>query len=152
MHPAIKGGIFKLAGVDAAMSLTNTSVKNAKPLPDKPFKLQDDRGMYLLVNKNGSKYFRYNYRFDGKRKTLALGVYPDISLKEAREKRDIAKKQISEGIDPCANKKAVKAEKAESAVNSFEVIAREWGAKLLIKWAEKSWRPVKTKPGHVLRK
>jgi len=98
------------------MSLTDITVKNAKPLPDRAFKLQDERGMYLLVNKNGSKYFRYNYRFDGKRKTLALGIYPETSLKKARIKLDIARKQISYGIDPCENKKAIKAAKAENCV------------------------------------
>jgi len=108
------------------MPLSDTSIKNAKPLPDKAYKLQDEKGMYLLVNPNGSKYFRYNYRFDNKRKTLALGTYPTTSLKEAREKRDTAKKQIAGGIDPNENKKAVKQAKAESAANSFEVIAREW--------------------------
>ena len=82
--------------------------------------------MYLLVHSNGGKYFRFNYRFDGKRKTLALGTYPATSLKEAREKRDTAIKQIAGGIDPSENRKAIKSSKAESAANSFEVIAREW--------------------------
>ncbi|WP_262967175.1 tyrosine-type recombinase/integrase [Methylobacter psychrophilus] len=107
------------------MPLTDTAIKNAKPT-DKPYKMQDEKGMYLLVNANGSKYFRYNYRFNTTRKTLALGVYPVTSLKEAREKRDTAIKQIAGGIDPSENKKAVKSSKAESAANSFEVIAREW--------------------------
>ena len=60
----------------------HTAIKNAKPAPDKAFKLQDEKGMYLLVNSNGSKYFRYNYRFGGKRKTFAFGTYPETSLKE----------------------------------------------------------------------
>jgi hypothetical protein len=68
------------------MLLTDTSIKNTKPTPDKAYKLQDEKGMYLQVNPNGSKYFRFNYRFNGKRKTLALGTYPTTSLKEAREK------------------------------------------------------------------
>lgn len=87
------------------MPLSDTAIKNAKPTPDKPYKLQDEKGMYLLVNPNGSKYFRYNYRFDGKRKTLALGIYLATSLKEAREKRDTAKKQIGGDIDPTKTKK-----------------------------------------------
>jgi len=107
------------------MPLTDTAIKNAKPT-GKPYKMQDEKGMYLLVNPNGSKYFRYNYRFNGKRKTLALGTYPVTSLKEAREKRDTAKKQFDGGIDPSENKKAVKQSRAESMANSFEVIAREW--------------------------
>ena len=121
------------------MPLTDTAIKNAKST-DKPYKMQDEKGMYLLVNPNGSKYFRYNYRFSGKRKTLALGTYPVTSLKEAREKRDTAKKQIDGGIDPGENRKAVKSSKAESAANSFEVIAREWGAKKVNDWDDKNNR------------
>lgn len=105
------------------MSLSDTAIKNSKPLPDKAFKLQDEKGLYLLVNPNGSKYFRYNYRFNGKRKTLALGVYPTISLKEAREKRDNAKKQIQGGIDPGFDRKLKKAGAIE---NTFRAVALEW--------------------------
>ncbi len=65
--------------------------------------------MYLLVNPNGSKYFRLKYRFAGKEKVLALGVYPDTSLKQARDKRDTAKKQLAEGIDPSNTRKEAKA-------------------------------------------
>ncbi|MFZ2451387.1 MAG: integrase arm-type DNA-binding domain-containing protein [Methylovulum miyakonense] len=118
------------------MPLSDTAIKNAKPTPDKAYKLTDGKGMYLLVNPNGSKYFRYNYRFDGKRKTLALGIYPTTSLKEAREKRDNAKKQIDSGIDPAENKKAVKQSKADSGLNSFEVIAREWHEKHKDQWSQ----------------
>ncbi len=117
------------------MPLTDTAIKNAKPT-DKPYKMQDEKGMYLLVNPNGSKYFRYNYRFNGKRKTLALGTYPVTSLKEARDKRDTAVKQIAGGIDPNENKKAVKQSRAESAANSFEVIAREWYERNMIDKSE----------------
>ena len=109
------------------MSLSDTAIKNAKTT-DKPYKMQDEKGLYLLVNPNSGKYFRYNYRFNGKRKTLAIGVYPDTSLKQAREKLDTARKQIAEGIDPSENKKAVKEAKA-AAANSFELVAREWGSK-----------------------
>lgn len=107
------------------MALTDTAIKNAKA-KEKPYKLTVKMGMFLLINPNGSKYFRYNYRFDGKRKTLAIGVYPDTSLKQARDKRDTAKKQIADGIDLGENKKAVKQSRATSLANSFEVIAREW--------------------------
>ena len=69
-----------------------------------------------------------------------MGIYPETSLKEAREKRDLARKQIAEGIDPSENKKAVKASKTESALNSFEVIAREWGAKHVNNWEDKNNR------------
>jgi len=107
------------------MPLSDPACKNAKP-KDKPYKLADEKGLFLLVNPNGSKYFRLKYRFDGKEKMLALGVYPETSLKKAREDRDNARKQLADGIDPNENKKAVKQSKAESAANSFEVIAREW--------------------------
>jgi integrase len=122
------------------MPLSDTTIKNAKPNPDKAYKLPDEKGMYLLVNPNGSKYFRLKYRFGGKEKVLALGVYPDTSLKQAREKRDEARKQLADGIDPSENRKAVKSSKAESAANSFEIIAREWGARKVDTWADKNNR------------
>ncbi len=86
------------------MALTDTACKNAKP-KEKPFKLADETGMFLLVNPNGSKYFRLKYLFDGKEKTVALGVYPETSLKQAREKRDQAPEQIANGIDPSEKNK-----------------------------------------------
>jgi len=107
------------------MPLSDTTCKNAKP-KDKPYKVADEKGMFLLINPNASKYFRLKYRFDGKEKALALGVYPDTSLKQARIKRDQAREQIANGIDPNENKKAVKLASAESMANSFEVIAIEW--------------------------
>jgi integrase len=122
------------------MPLSDTTIKNAKPLPDKSYKLPDEKGMYLLVHKNGSKYFRLDYRFTNKRKTLALGIYPDTTLKQAREKLYTAKKQIADGIDPSENRKAIKASRAESALNDFEVIAREWGIKKVDQWEEKNNR------------
>ncbi len=108
------------------MSISDTAIKAAKVNPDKAYKLPDGKGMYLLIHPNGSKYFRLDYRFNDKRKTLALGVYPETSLKQAREKREAARKLLADGIDPNENKKAVKSSKAESASNSFEVVAREW--------------------------
>jgi integrase len=105
--------------------LTDTKCKNSQA-KDKPYKLADEKGMFLLINPNGSKYFRLKYRIDGKEKLLALGVYPQISLKQAREKRDEAKQQLADGIDPNDNKKAVKLAKADNAANSFEMLAREW--------------------------
>ncbi|MGZ8137134.1 MAG: tyrosine-type recombinase/integrase [Methylococcaceae bacterium] len=107
------------------MSLSDTAIKNAKPASDKAYKLPDEKGMYLLVNPTGSKYFRLDYRFFGKRKTLALGVYPETSLKQAREKRDTAKKQIADGIDPSLTRKI---EKSGSTENTFAAIAKEFMA------------------------
>jgi len=117
------------------MPLSDTTIKAAKP-SDKPYKLPDEKGMYLLINPNGSKYFRLKYRFAGKEKALALGVYPDTTLKQAREKREAARKQLTDGIDPGENKKALKSSKAESAANSFEVIAREWYERNIIDKSE----------------
>ena len=81
------------------MALTDAKVRAAKPL-DKSYKLTDGDGMHLMVHTNGSKYWRLQYRFGGKQKMLALGIYPDISLAEAREKRDTARKLIANGFDP----------------------------------------------------
>lgn len=111
--------------------LTNTEIQKAKP-QDKPYKLADERGMYLQVHPNGGKYWRFDYRFEGKRKTLAFGIYPDVPLKDAREKRDEARRQIAAGIDPGAQRKATKTAQAES----FEAIAREWFAKFAPAWVE----------------
>jgi integrase len=122
------------------MPLSDTAIKNAKPTPDKAFKMPDEKGMYLLVHLNGSKYFRLDYRFDGKRKTMALGVYPDTSLKQARERLYTAKQQIADGIDPGEHKKAVKEARAALSANSLEVIAREWGQKKVDGWDEKNNR------------
>lgn len=121
------------------MPLSDTTCKNAKP-KEKPYKLADEKGMFLLVSLNGSKYFRLKYRFESTEKTLALGVYPETSLKAAREKRDQARELLAKGIDPSENRKAIKSARAESSANSFEVIAREWGAKKVETWTEKNNR------------
>ncbi len=120
------------------MPLSDTAIKNAKPHTDKDYKLPDEKGMYLLMHKNGGKYFRLDYRFNGKRKTLAIGVYPDTGLKQAREERDKARVLIAGGIDPSENKKTVNAAKAESLINTFQAVACEWGAKKQKNWMEKT--------------
>ena len=89
------------------MTLTTKQVKNAKAV-DSPFKLSDGGGLFLLVQPNGAKYWRLAYRFAYKQKTLALGVYPQVSLADAREKRDEARKLLASGIDPSENRKAIK--------------------------------------------
>lgn len=106
-------------------NLSATAVKSAKPA-NTPSKLSDGGGLYLLIRPTGGKYWRYDYRFAGKRKTLALGVYPDISLAQARKSHLIAREGLSEGIDPAEVKKIDKLTRnlAESA--TFESIAREW--------------------------
>jgi hypothetical protein len=102
--------------------LTDLAIRNAKP-KEKPYKLTDGKGMYLLVNQAG-KYWRMDYRFNGKRKTLALGVYPNVGLEEARERRDEARRQWRTGIDPGEARKAMKARRASS--DSFENLIRDW--------------------------
>lgn len=109
--------------------LTETAVKAAKPA-EKPRKLFDERGLYLFVPPTGARLWRFKYRFGARtkgkpgmaEKVLALGVYPDVSLKRAREKRDEARKLIAEGIDPAAKKKAERQATAET----FAAIATEW--------------------------
>lgn len=117
------------------MALTDVAVKKAQ-LSDKQFKLSDEKGLYLLVNSAG-KYWRMDYRYLGKRKTLALGVYPDVSLARAREKRDDARKMLADGIDPGEHRKETKRAKLTEQANSFEAVAREWHAmKLKRKWTQ----------------
>lgn len=114
--------------------LSDVEVKKTKA-GAKPFKKIDGGGMYLYVHTNGGKYWRMDYRFDGKRKTLALGVYPDVTLADARLRRDEARKLLANDVDPGAAKKAQKSASAERAANSFEVIAREWFNKQSSIWA-----------------
>lgn len=116
------------------MPLTDTACKNAKG-QDKPYKLADGRGLFLIVNPNGSKWWRQRIYLQSKETMLSLGVYPDVGLKEAREKRDEARKQIAAGVNPAEQRKAQKAEREAAAANSFEVIAREWFAKYTPTWS-----------------
>jgi integrase len=105
--------------------LTATAINNAKP-KEKPYKLADEKGLYLFVQVGGGKLWRFDYRFDGKRKTLALGSYPDLSLADVRNKRDDARKLLANDTDPGETKKAAKASKIGALANSLEVVAREW--------------------------
>jgi hypothetical protein len=107
------------------MKLSDIMIRKTKA-ESKAYKLSDGGGMYLEVMPNGSKYWRLKYRFVGKEKKLALGVYPDVSLALARERRQDARNLLATGTDPSENKKAVKAAKFDKSVNSFEVVAREW--------------------------
>jgi integrase len=116
------------------MALTDTAIRNAKPT-DKPYPLRDEKSLYLIINTTGSKWWRLDYRFGGKRKTLSMGVYPEVSLKNAREKRDEARRLIADGTDPGENRKIQKAARHDRAENSFEVVAREWFSKFSPNWA-----------------
>lgn len=115
------------------MPLTDTQIKTLKP-EAKPRKVADEKGLYLLVQPTGGKLWRLKYRIDGKEKLLALGVYPDVGLKDARAARDEARRLLADGIDPAEHRKANKNARADSAANSFESVAREWFTKLLPTW------------------
>jgi len=113
------------------MPLTDTAIRSAKP-QTKAVKLFDGGGLYVEVNPAGGKWWRWKYRFGGKEKRLSLGVYPDVSLKAAREKRDAARQQLAAGIDPGQARRAEKL--AQAGAESFEAIAREWHAKFSPGW------------------
>ncbi len=117
------------------MPLTNVQVKNIKP-KEKPFKVTDERGLHLLVNPNGSKLWKMKYRFAGREKKLSFGIYPDVTLAQAREMRDDAKRKLAQDIDPGVLKNSIKRSKKLAAENSFEMIAREWHVKFTPKWTK----------------
>ncbi|MGF6438557.1 tyrosine-type recombinase/integrase [Kosakonia sp. 1610] len=116
------------------MKLNARQVETAKP-KEKPYKMADGGGLYLLVKTNGSRYWRLKYRIDGKEKLLALGVYPDVSLADARAKRDEARKGIAGGIDPLEAKKEQKVEREAQVKNTFQEIALEWHSMKVKKWS-----------------
>jgi len=107
------------------VKLTDLEVKSAKSR-DKDYKLTDGDGLFLLVASTGGKRWRFKYRFDGKEKLLALGIYPDLSLAEARNKRHEARNLLAHDIDPSVNKKSARAAREELSANSFEIVARKW--------------------------
>ena len=123
------------------MKLTDTAVRKAKP-EAKPYKMTDGGGMYLFVHSNGGKYWRMDYRFAGKQKTLALGVYPAVTLVDARERREKARKLLANDIDPGSAKKAQKAAGLALAENSFEIVGREWLIKFSKNWKESHIRTI----------
>lgn len=106
------------------MPLTDTVCKNARP-KDKPYRKADGGGLYLEVVPNGGRYWRLKYRFLGKEKRLACGVYPETSLAEAREKRAVAKKMLADGIDPSSAKQDRRQLAEINAANTFEAEKRE---------------------------
>jgi len=117
------------------MTLSSVEIRNAKPI-EKIYRLFDERGLYLEVAPSGGKWWRLKYRFNGKEKRLSLGTFPDVALKDARERRDNLRKLLADGIDPSVNRKATKAVAADQAANSFEIIAREWFSKYSTTWSE----------------
>jgi integrase len=117
------------------MPLTDLAVKNAKPI-EKTQRLWDAGGLYLEVSPAGSKLWRFKYRYDRREKRLAFGKYPDVTLKDAREKRDDARKLLAKDVDPGEHKKVVKAARLERAANNFEAVAREWYERMMSDKAE----------------
>ncbi len=118
------------------MSLTDLAIRNAKPR-DKAYKISDGGGLFLWVQTNGNRWWRYAYRFDGKQKLLALGVYPETTLAEARELHAQARKKLQAGNDPNEAKKEAKRLRILNSENTFEAIAREWHENNLNMWTPK---------------
>lgn len=117
------------------MPLTDTAIRNAKP-NEKAYKLPDEKGMYLLISPAGSRLWRFNYRFSGKHKTLAIGSYPEISLAEARDYRDQARKLLANDTDPSEVKRVEKQQREIISANCFDAVARDWFDRHLSKKAE----------------
>jgi len=114
--------------------LSEIQIRNAKPKA-KEYKLMDGFGLFLLVTPTNGKLWRFDYRYGNKRKVIALGTYPIVSLADARQRREDAKKLLSNGIDPSEVKKAKKAAIITEAENSFEVVAREWHGRFSTQWS-----------------
>ena len=124
------------------MSLTVLKIKNLKTdLRDR--KYSDGEGLFLMVKPNGAKYWRLSYRFNKKQKTLALGVFPEVSLQEAREKTSDAKKLLNNKIDPGTSKKTEKLINQVEESNSFQVIAEEWFEKQSKIWVTSHTKDVR---------
>jgi integrase len=117
------------------MSLTDIAVRNAKPR-EKPFKLSDEKGLYLQVEPSGSKLWRLKYRYVDKERKLALGTYPEVTLAQARERQLDARRLLANGIDPGEHRKQAKRAAKVAAANTFEAIAREWFLKFSSGWAK----------------
>jgi hypothetical protein len=115
------------------MALTDTKIRTIKP-KEKAYKLADEKGLFLLINPTGSKCWRFKYRFNAKEKLLSLGIYPDLSLADARDKRDEARKLLAKEIDPGLAKQTAKRSGRIAAENSFEAIGREWHLKVSPQW------------------
>ncbi|MEB6858371.1 tyrosine-type recombinase/integrase [Proteus cibi] len=115
------------------MALTDIKVRSAKP-QEKEYTLVDGDGMFLLIHPNGSKYWRFRFRFAGKQHLMAFGIYPEISLADARQKREGTRKLIAAGIEPRENKRAIKEEQLKESI-TFESVARDWHASNK-KWSE----------------
>jgi integrase len=124
------------------MALSDTAIKKAKP-KNKPYKMYDEKGLFIQIPKTGSrggKRWRLKYKFLGKEKLLSLGIYPEVSLSLARQRRDEILTQLAKGIDPSEHRKVQKSIQSEVLANSFEAIAREWILKQSKIWSEVHYR------------
>ena len=119
------------------MALSDAKVRSAKPRSN-PYKISDGEGMFLLIAPSGSKYWRLKYHYAGKEKLLALGVYPEVSLSDARERRFQARKALAAGYDPGEIKKEAKRLTVQKSESAFEVVAREWIEQRKHEWAGRS--------------
>jgi integrase len=117
------------------MALSDTKVRTAKP-DLKQKKIYDTDGLFIIVTPTGGKWWRFKYRFDNKEKLLSFGTYPEVSLLDARQRRDDARKLVANGVDPSEFKKAQKAARYKLTENSFEIVAREWHVKFSGKWSQ----------------
>ena len=124
------------------MPLNALKAKQAKP-KERDYKISDEKGLYLLVKKTGAKYWRLKYRVAGKEKLLALGVYPVVSLKEARERRDETRIVLANGLDPSELKRTNKTARQRAAESSFKVVAQEWYEKQSPQWSQSHSNRVK---------
>jgi len=124
------------------MPLNALKAKQANP-KEKDYKISDEKGLYLLVKTTGAKYWRLKYRFAGKEKLLALGVYPEISLKKARERRDEARKLLEDDSDPSEIKRTINSAKLSAAENTFKIVAQEWYEKQNPHWSSSHSQRVK---------
>ncbi|TAM06487.1 MAG: DUF4102 domain-containing protein [Paraburkholderia sp.] len=109
------------------MPLTNVQLKQARP-GSRPLKLFDGGGLFLLITPAGQRYWRLKYRFAGKEKLLALGVYPEVTLLKARKLREEAREKLASNVDPGETRREVKRQILLAAANSFEDVAREWAS------------------------
>ena len=123
------------------MKLTDTKCKHAGPR-DKIYKLADGHGLYLEVKPTGARYWRYKYRIAAKEKRIAFGVYPDVSLQDVRELHRDAHKLVKAGIDPVEDRKRIEREKRLQAVNTFELVAREWHKQASVQWSDEHTRNI----------
>ena len=121
------------------MPLTDTTIRNAKPGP-KPRRLADGRGLTLSIQPNSTKAWRLRYRFRGKEQQLSLGIYPDVSLQDARRRRDEARQLLARGVNPSTARKATQSGTAHGTADTFETVAREWYASKLPNWKPRTRR------------